>query len=80
VIETIEEQNILENVQARSKQLFEFLNGLKADSALSRSILEVRGKGLMVGVEFASPSNKLASGRTTNAVEGKYNAYGPYCH
>ncbi|KAK2467236.1 hypothetical protein APHAL10511_000785 [Amanita phalloides] len=51
------EENILSNVQARSSELFNYLDGLKADPALAPYILDVRGLGLMVGVEFASPNS-----------------------
>nr|VWO99601.1 Cercosporin MFS transporter CTB4 (Cercosporin toxin biosynthesis cluster protein 4) [Ganoderma boninense] len=41
----------------RSTELFAALNALRADAdpAVARAILDVRGKGLMVAVEFASP-------------------------
>ncbi|KAH9481986.1 5-aminovalerate aminotransferase DavT [Psilocybe cubensis] len=50
------EENILENVQLRSNELFSALNALKYDPALNPHILDVRGRGLMVGVEFGSSS------------------------
>jgi 4-aminobutyrate aminotransferase len=40
----------------RSKELFAALNELKTDSATRDTILDVRGSGLMVAVEFSSPS------------------------
>jgi 4-aminobutyrate aminotransferase len=49
----IKEENILDNVNARSKELFAALNDLK--SSVGKNIVEVRGQGLMVAVEFASP-------------------------
>jgi len=39
----------------RSTELFSALNALKYDINLRPHILDVRGRGLMVGVEFASP-------------------------
>ncbi|KAF8799070.1 acetylornithine aminotransferase [Phlegmacium glaucopus] len=57
VADVMKEENILQNVQARSTELFSALNGLKYDPNLRPHILDVRGRGLMVGVEFASPSN-----------------------
>ncbi|EUC64109.1 4-aminobutyrate aminotransferase [Rhizoctonia solani AG-3 Rhs1AP] len=51
------DENVLENVNARSAELFEGLNALRANSKLAPYILDVRGQGLMVGVEFASPTN-----------------------
>ena len=38
-----------------STELFSALNALKYDPNLRPHILDVRGRGLMVGVEFASP-------------------------
>ncbi|KAF9472060.1 acetylornithine aminotransferase [Pholiota conissans] len=49
------EENVFENARARSKELFAALNALKADPTIGSHILDVRGKGLMVGVEFATP-------------------------
>ena len=40
-----------------SVELFSALNRLKYDPNLRPHILDIRGRGLMVGVEFASPSN-----------------------
>jgi len=57
VIEVIEDEKILENVQARSKELFAAINVLRTESDISPFILDVRGLGLMVGVEFASPTS-----------------------
>ena len=37
----------------RSKELFAALNEVKSDPSLDHHILDVRGRGLMVGVEFA---------------------------
>ncbi|KDR72168.1 hypothetical protein GALMADRAFT_253003 [Galerina marginata CBS 339.88] len=51
------EENTLENVNTRSHELFSSLNALKYDPLLKPHILDVRGRGLMVGVEFASPSS-----------------------
>ncbi|CAA7265717.1 unnamed protein product [Cyclocybe aegerita] len=55
VNDVMHEENVMENVQARSTELFSALNALKYDPALNPHILDVRGRGLMVGVEFASP-------------------------
>ena len=38
-----------------SQELFAALNALREDPKIAPSILDVRGKGLMVAVEFASP-------------------------
>ncbi|KAF8514152.1 pyridoxal phosphate-dependent transferase [Gautieria morchelliformis] len=53
--EVMQEENILANVQARSSELFESLNELLTDPKTAPYIAEVRGRGLMVGVEFRSP-------------------------
>ncbi|KAF8885897.1 acetylornithine aminotransferase [Gymnopilus junonius] len=52
VNDAIKEENVLENVNRRSEQLFTALNALKADPDVKNCILDVRGRGLMVGVEF----------------------------
>ncbi|KIK61516.1 hypothetical protein GYMLUDRAFT_43075 [Collybiopsis luxurians FD-317 M1] len=54
VADAFREEKILDNVQARSKQLFAALDGLKDDQTLAPYILDVRGSGLMVAMEFAS--------------------------
>ncbi|KDQ57466.1 hypothetical protein JAAARDRAFT_35178 [Jaapia argillacea MUCL 33604] len=54
--EVMKEEKILENVQVRSKELFGFLNDLQKNTVVGSNILEVRGQGLMVAVEFASPT------------------------
>ncbi|OJT05796.1 hypothetical protein TRAPUB_3375 [Trametes pubescens] len=51
----MKEENILENVNARSKELFEALDALRANPKIAPVVLDVRGQGLMVAVEFASP-------------------------
>ncbi|KAL0062880.1 hypothetical protein AAF712_010201 [Marasmius tenuissimus] len=54
VADVIKEENVLANVQARSEQLFSRLQSLQNDSTLSPYILDIRGRGLMVAMEFAS--------------------------
>ncbi|MFM9281141.1 diaminobutyrate--2-oxoglutarate transaminase [Paenibacillus jiagnxiensis] len=44
---------VLENVEQRSRQFFAYLNSLKAKYA---EIGDVRGRGLMIGVEMVNPS------------------------
>jgi 4-aminobutyrate aminotransferase len=41
----------------RSVELFKALKAMKADPTVGQHILDVRGQGLMVAVEFASPSH-----------------------
>ncbi|KZV81896.1 hypothetical protein EXIGLDRAFT_657720 [Exidia glandulosa HHB12029] len=52
VADAFKEERILENVQARSRQLFDSLNTLRSNPY----VLDVRGAGLMVATEFASPT------------------------
>ncbi|KAG6872307.1 hypothetical protein C0995_011071 [Termitomyces sp. Mi166 len=61
VADAFKEENILANVQARSKELFAGLETLRADTTVAPYILDVRGTGLMVGVEFTSPSGPGAN-------------------
>jgi len=67
VADVIREDNILENVHARSIELFSALNALKYNPSLNPHILDVRGKGLMIGVEFATPSPSIHSAATSAA-------------
>ncbi|QGR00334.1 aminotransferase class III-fold pyridoxal phosphate-dependent enzyme [Paenibacillus psychroresistens] len=48
----IKENNVLDNVKERSDQLFEVLNRLKEKH---EEIGDVRGRGLMIGVEIVDP-------------------------
>jgi 4-aminobutyrate aminotransferase len=55
-IKAFQEEKILDNVAARSKQIFSFLHGLKASGTKAGNLIEdIRGKGLMVGVQFVNP-------------------------
>ncbi|KAF9460611.1 pyridoxal phosphate-dependent transferase [Collybia nuda] len=56
VADAMKEENILANVNTRSTELFDALHALQKDPALAQHILDVRGQGLMVCVEFASPA------------------------
>jgi 4-aminobutyrate aminotransferase len=42
-----------------SKELFAYLHNLRDDPAVDKNILDIRGQGLMVAVEFASPEGFL---------------------
>ncbi|KAF2851937.1 4-aminobutyrate aminotransferas-like protein [Plenodomus tracheiphilus IPT5] len=52
-IKAFHEENILDNVAARSKQIFRFLNDLKLSGTKGGNLIEdIRGSGLMVGLQF----------------------------
>jgi 4-aminobutyrate aminotransferase len=73
VADTFKEEKILDNVRARcglyfseprsglkdfrSVELLKALRALKTDPTVGQHILDVRGQGLMLAVEFASPSH-----------------------
>ncbi|KAK0470332.1 pyridoxal phosphate-dependent transferase [Desarmillaria tabescens] len=57
VADAMKEEKILDNVKERSKQIFAELNALNADLEVAPYILDVRGRGLMVAVEFASSAS-----------------------
>lgn len=63
-IDTIEQERILENVQARSKQLFAGLKDLQKKYPV---LGDVRGRGLMVGTEFTKADGE-PDPATTGAV------------
>jgi 4-aminobutyrate aminotransferase len=64
-IKVFQEEKILDNVAARSKQIFSFLNDLKSSGTKAGNLIEdVRGKGLMVGVQFANPDLQSDSSNT----------------
>jgi 4-aminobutyrate aminotransferase len=70
VIQVFKEENILENVAARSKQLFGFLQDLKANSPAGPLIEDIRGRGLMVGLQFANRPTDAGSSNTAAANAG----------
>ncbi|ODN76578.1 4-aminobutyrate transaminase [Cryptococcus amylolentus CBS 6039] len=54
--------DILGNVQVRSEQIFKGLREIQADEENGGWLIEeVRGKGLMIALEFKSPSSRLTS-------------------
>jgi 4-aminobutyrate aminotransferase len=68
VIEVFREEKILDNVAARSKQIFGFLRELQSSGTKAGSLIEeVRGRGLMVGVQFATPTTQSDSSNTAAA-------------
>ena len=68
VLKAFEEEHILDNVAARSKQVFDFLDEFKKTPSGS-VIQEVRGRGgLMVGIQFANP--KLQEAQKAHSTAG----------
>ncbi|KAF7793903.1 hypothetical protein EIP86_005025 [Pleurotus ostreatoroseus] len=64
VADAFKEERILDSVNARSKELFAGLDELRSRPSIAPYILDVRGQGLMVGVEFTNKPDapkKLAS-------------------
>ena len=59
--EVMQEDKILDNVNARSAELFGMLHELQADPKVGPCIADVRGLGLMVGIEFAIPNDPYTS-------------------
>jgi 4-aminobutyrate aminotransferase len=72
VIQVFKEEKILENVAARSQQLFSFLQGLKDSGSKAGNMIEqIRGRGLMVGLQFKSLA---LQGDSSNTAATKANA------
>lgn len=53
-LEVIEDEGLVHNAARRGAQLLELLRTVQATST---HVIDVRGRGLMVGVEFADPDN-----------------------
>ncbi|KAJ6612700.1 acetylornithine aminotransferase [Mycena sp. CBHHK59/15] len=68
VVDAMKEENILPNVNARSTKLFNALMVL--ETAHPEHILDVRGRGLMVAVEFATPAGPGAPRDVVSAKAG----------
>jgi len=64
-LQLLDEWDVLENVRARSAQLEE---RLAADVAPLASVLEVRQRGLMTGIELHPPADGLRWGRLVSAA------------
>jgi 4-aminobutyrate aminotransferase len=64
-IQTIREEKLLENAQARGAQLMERLRALQKDYPI---IGDVRGMGLMVATEFRNLADRKPDKATTKAV------------
>lgn len=68
VLETMDKEPILDNVNARSKQLVDFLEGLRKSSPAGHLIEQVRGRGLMIGLQF---KKDLISGDSNHTATSK---------
>lgn len=56
-LEIIEKENLLENAKIRGKQILDNLNNSLSDI---EGIVEIRGRGLMIGIELIKPCKNLA--------------------
>lgn len=66
-IQAFHDEKILDNVAARSKQIFSFLRDLKSSGTKAGNLIEdIRGSGLMVGVQFANPALQRDSSNTAS--------------
>lgn len=69
-LEVIEREGLVANAEARGNQMLDLLREVQADSV---HIADVRGRGLMVGVEFTDPDNTprpdLAAAVQQRAIE-----------
>lgn len=66
-IRVFRDEKILDNVAARSKQIFSFLQDLKSSGSKAGGMIEdIRGSGLMVGVQFANPELQRDSANTAS--------------
>lgn len=61
VLDVFEKENILENVNARSEQMFKHLNALKESTSTGHLIEDVRGKGLMIAIEFKPHTEPISA-------------------
>jgi 4-aminobutyrate aminotransferase len=64
-IQTIRDERLLENAQARGAQLMGRLRRLQKDYPV---LGDVRGLGLMVGAEFRNPADRKPDKATTKAI------------
>ncbi|EJU04365.1 acetylornithine aminotransferase [Dacryopinax primogenitus] len=68
VTKVVQEEKVLENVAARSVELISALKEMQSSPALNGLIADVRGLGLMIGVEFNSPNPSVAGDLPANIV------------
>ncbi|SGY33347.1 BQ5605_C002g01485 [Microbotryum silenes-dioicae] len=69
--EVMQEEKILANVEARGSEMFEMLNELKRDDKIGDTIAEVRGLGLMIGIEFKSPTDPYTPSKIGQKIPAK---------
>lgn len=62
VLRVFREEKVLDNVAARSKQLFDGLAAIR-QKPHGKLIEDVRGQGLMIAVQFTSPTKEQVRGR-----------------
>ena len=69
--DSLEEITLTPSLSRSSAELFAFLNNLRDDPTVGPHIVDVRGRGLMVGVEFASPKvmTKHSKGMALNVAK-----------
>jgi len=66
-IKAFRDEKVLDNVAARSKQIFSFLHDLKNSGTKAGNLIEdIRGAGLMVGVQFKNPELQRDSSNTAS--------------
>lgn len=62
VVDAFKSEKVLDNVNARSKQLFDFLHELKNSGSKAGSMIQdIRGQGLMVGLQFSAAQDGVAA-------------------
>ncbi|KAI8933309.1 hypothetical protein NX059_009934 [Plenodomus lindquistii] len=70
-IRAFHDEKILDNVAARSRQIFGFLNDLKKSGTKAGNLIEdIRGSGLMVGLQFKNSQTSSGSDNVA-AAESK---------
>ncbi|WFD33377.1 hypothetical protein MCUN1_000190 [Malassezia cuniculi] len=67
VVRAFREENVLENCNLRSKQLVDGLTHIRDTRAGGKLIEDIRGLGLMIGVQFATRGETQIAGPLTNA-------------
>lgn len=60
VVRAFRDEKVLDNCNARSKQLFDGLTRIRTSSPAGALIEDIRGLGLMVGVQFKTPAGQPA--------------------